>query len=51
MFAIFFSTANLFATEINQPVLSQTGFIENKGQIVDQNNLPNKAVKYLFHSN
>ncbi|MFI5221501.1 MAG: hypothetical protein ACHQK8_04175 [Bacteroidia bacterium] len=33
------------------PANHQTGFIENKGQIIDQNNLPNPAVKYLFNSN
>lgn len=30
---------------------SQFGFIENKGQIINQNNIPNTAVKYLFTSN
>jgi hypothetical protein len=28
-----------------------TGFIENKGQIIDQNKIPNKDVLYLFNSN
>ena len=34
------------------PIIKKaTGFIENKGQIVDQNNIPNKNVLYLFNSN
>ncbi len=34
------------------PILNKaTGFIENKGQIIDQNNIPNKDVLYLFNSN
>lgn len=28
---------------------NREGFLENKGQIIDQNNLPNPAVKYLFN--
>jgi hypothetical protein len=31
--------------------VSATGFIQNKGQIIDQNNNPNPAVKYLYHGN
>ncbi len=30
---------------------SQFGFIKNNGQIIDQNNQPNTAVKYLYNSN
>jgi uncharacterized protein (TIGR02145 family) len=29
--------------------LKQTGFIENKGQIIDQNNTPNPAILYLLN--
>lgn len=30
---------------------SQFGFIKNNGQIIDQNNQPNTAVKYLYNGN
>src|ERR1044071_2937404 len=48
------------AMAVNVPVLSQAGeknqagsygFIENKGQVNDQNHLPNNAVKYLLSTN
>ncbi|MEI6508013.1 MAG: SBBP repeat-containing protein [Bacteroidota bacterium] len=53
-----------FATGIKKPVSSQPaclsngtvmsgryGFIENKGQIIDQNNNPNPSVLYLYNGN
>ncbi len=39
------------ATSINKPVAAQYGFIENKGQIIDQNNQPNPGVLYLYNGN
>jgi hypothetical protein len=39
------------ASNINKPVSSQYGFIENKGQIIDQNNQPNPSVLYLYNGN
>ena len=41
----------LFAGTINKPVSSQHGFIENKGQIIDQNNNLNPSVLYLYNGN
>ena len=46
-----FSAGILFAGNINKPVLSQHGFIENKGQIIDQNNNLNPSVLYLYNGN
>lgn len=40
-----------FASVINKPVTSQYGFIENKGQIIDQNNNLNPSVLYLYNGN
>ena len=40
-----------FASGINKPVTSQYGFIENKGQIIDQNNNLNPSVLYLYNGN
>ncbi|MEI6900261.1 MAG: hypothetical protein WCL00_10300 [Bacteroidota bacterium] len=38
-------------SEISKPSVKQpTGFIENKGQIIDQNNKPNPAVLYLLNT-
>jgi hypothetical protein len=42
---------NSFANNINKPISSQYGFIENKGQIIDQNNNPNPSVLYLYNGN
>jgi len=36
---------------INKPMQSQYGFIENKGQIIDQNNQLNPSVLYLYNGN
>ena len=41
----------LFAGTINKPVKSQYGFIENKGQIIDQNHQLNPSVLYLYNGN
>ena len=41
----------LFASTIDKPVSSQYGFIENKGQIIDQNNNLNPSVLYLYNGN
>ena len=40
-----------FASNISKPVSSQFGFIENKGQIIDQNNNLNPTVLYLYNGN
>ena len=39
------------ASNITKPISSQYGFIENKGQIIDQNNKPNPHVLYLYNGN
>ena len=44
--ALFFSIA-----AVAQNKGQSVGFRENKGQIVDQNGKPNKAVKYLLNNN
>lgn len=41
----------LFSQNICNTTISANGFIENKGQIIDQNNLPNKNVLYLYNGN
>ncbi|MFI5221789.1 MAG: SBBP repeat-containing protein, partial [Bacteroidia bacterium] len=43
--------ANLFASNPAKTFKAQYGFIENKGQIVDQNNQLNKDVLFLYNSN
>jgi len=48
---IFAITLNINANNINKPISSQYGFIENKGQIIDQNNNPNPSVLYLYNGN
>lgn len=50
VFALVFAS-NTKANNINKPVSSQYGFIENKGQIIDQNNNPNLSVLYLYNGN
>lgn len=47
---IFVATIS-FSSGINKPVSSQYGFIENKGQIIDQNNQLNPSVLYLYNGN
>ncbi|MES2654456.1 MAG: SBBP repeat-containing protein [Bacteroidota bacterium] len=42
---------NTKASPINKPVVVQYGFIQNKGQIIDQNNQPNSGVLYLYNGN
>ncbi len=39
------------AGNINKPISAQYGFIENKGQVIDQNNKPNPQVLYLYNGN
>lgn len=46
--SFFFCVANVYAANGIKPVKSQYGFVENKGQIIDQNNQPNKEVLYLY---
>src|SRR5574343_1346152 len=47
LFILFYAIAS--ATEIKHPNSSRYGYIENKGQIIDQNNQLNHAVKFLFN--
>ena len=47
--AILFLSEIISATGIKQPVSSQFGFIENKGQIIDQDNKPNPACLFLYN--
>ena len=51
LFSFLLFTTVLFAGTINKPVSSQHGFIENKGQIIDQNNNLNPSVLYLYNGN
>ena len=51
VFALLFYSKNLLLANNSKYLQHQYGFAENKGQLVDQNNHPNKSVKYLFHSN
>ncbi|MEI6595670.1 MAG: hypothetical protein WCO28_08895, partial [Bacteroidota bacterium] len=51
LFSFLMFTTGLFAGTINKPVKSQYGFIENKGQIIDQNNQLNSSVLYLYNGN
>ena len=43
------SNAQDIQKEVLKPHKTQRGFIENKGQFIDQNNHPNPAVKYLLN--
>ncbi len=54
MKTIYLFTAILFLSEItsatgNKQINSQFGFIENKGQVIDQNNKPNPACLFLYN--
>ncbi len=51
LFLILVIAINANASNINKPISSQYGFIENKGQIIDQNNNPNPSVLYLYNGN
>ncbi|MBJ7427639.1 MAG: SBBP repeat-containing protein [Bacteroidia bacterium] len=51
LFLILVIAINANANNINKPISSQYGFIENKGQIIDQNNNPNPSVLYLYNGN
>jgi hypothetical protein len=42
---------NTKAANINKPIAAQYGFIQNKGQIIDQNNQLNPHVLYLYNGN
>lgn len=46
-----FCFKHAIAQTINKPTTSLYGFIENKGQIIDQNNNPNPSVLYLYSGN
>jgi len=52
--ALLCGPADLFASNKPETLLkhqnSKTGFIENKGQIIDQNSLPNPSVLYLLNT-
>ncbi|TAE80628.1 MAG: hypothetical protein EAY81_10345, partial [Bacteroidetes bacterium] len=51
---VFFILIAIFSTSasnISKPISAQYGFIENKGQIIDQNNKPNPQVLYLYNGN
>ena len=51
LFAAFLFYTCSYAAGITKPKSAQYGFIENKGQIIDQNNQPNKDVLYLYSAN
>ena len=51
LFSFLMFATGLFAGTINKPVKSQYGFIENKGQIIDQNHQLNSSVLYLYNGN
>ncbi len=51
VFSVLLMALNANANNINKPISSQYGFIENKGQIIDQNNNPNPNVFYLYNGN
>lgn len=51
VFFVLVIALNANANTINKPISSQYGFIENKGQIIDQNNNPNPNVLYLYNGN
>jgi len=48
LFCFLLCLSNAFATKILKSLSSQYGFIENKGQIIDQTNQANSSVKFLF---
>ncbi len=47
--AFLFLSDLISASGVKQPVHSQSGFIENKGQIIDQNNKPNPVCLFLYN--
>jgi hypothetical protein len=51
LFLVWVAVLNAKATNINKPISSQYGFIQNKGQIIDQNNQLNPHVLYLYNGN
>ncbi len=51
LFLVLVVIFNAKASNINKPVAAQYGFIQNKGQIIDQNNQLNPHVLYLYNGN
>ncbi len=48
LIAVLVAIANLSFSQAMPTVESERGFVENKGQIYDQDNQPNPAVRYLY---
>ena len=48
---IFITLLFFYGTLFSQKRNASFGFIENKGQIIDQNGNPNNEVKYLLNTN
>ncbi len=51
LFLVWVVAFNAKASNINKPVAAQYGFIQNKGQIIDQNNQLIPHVLYLYNGN
>ncbi|MES2380117.1 MAG: SBBP repeat-containing protein [Bacteroidota bacterium] len=51
LISILFLLYSLQVKSINKPFNQSVGYIENKGQIIDQNNSSNPSVKYLYNGN
>ncbi len=51
LFLLWVVALNTKAATINKPISSQYGFIQNKRQIIDQNNQLNPHVLYLYNGN
>jgi Beta-propeller repeat len=51
LFLVWVAVLNAKASNINKPIAAQYGFIQNKGQIIDQNNQANPSVLYLYNGN
>jgi hypothetical protein len=51
LFLVLVVALNAKAATINKPISSQYSFIQNKGQIIDQNNQLNPHVLYLYNGN
>ncbi len=51
LFLVWVLALSAKASNINKPVAAQYGFIQNKGQIIDQNNQLNPHVLYLYNGN
>lgn len=48
---VFLTVNAVTAKPINRTINQAVGYVQNKGQIIDQSNKPNLAVKYLFNGN